>query len=236
MEAAALLTLARRTAGLSQSELARRLGRPRSTIARWEAGDMQPPFAAVDEAVAACGLALSVRLNAADDSYLGHIARMRAMAPLERVRHLAGAGLADRLIELATLDVDGVLFGDAAGVLAGWPLRIPTGAPIELCVEHAPPPLADLGVHTDARPPGTRGLRDLRRDRERIDVAPDRALSIASPLDLLRIESARGGHVQVGALEALLEHRRRWPAGPPPQRQYTDAEAAEAIQVWLTRT
>jgi hypothetical protein len=39
--------------------------------------------------------------------------------------------------------------------------------------------------------------------------------------------------VQAGALEALLEYRRRWPAGPPPRREYNDDEARTSIDAWL---
>nr|MBA2717004.1 hypothetical protein [Propionibacteriales bacterium] len=55
---------------------------------------------------------------------------------------------------------------------------------------------------------------------------------IASPLDLLRVEQARGRRVQTGALLAVLEHRRRFPNGPPAQRAYTEQQASEAVEAW----
>ena len=70
MGARDLLLLARRTAGLTQAELAQRLARPRSTIARWELGEMQPAYDAVVHAIAACGLEATVALASADSSYL----------------------------------------------------------------------------------------------------------------------------------------------------------------------
>ncbi|MDQ6745192.1 MAG: helix-turn-helix domain-containing protein [Actinomycetota bacterium] len=41
-----VLVAARRTAGLTQAQLGERLGRSRSTVARWELGEMEPSYAA----------------------------------------------------------------------------------------------------------------------------------------------------------------------------------------------
>ncbi|HEY5431509.1 MAG TPA: helix-turn-helix transcriptional regulator [Solirubrobacteraceae bacterium] len=233
-----ILILARRTAGLSQKQLADRLGRPQSTIARWELGEMEPSYAAVTTAVDACGLSASVNLATRDWSYLHDVREILRLKPPERLRKLGGEARVVAARRLAAHNGDGVLFGDVAAALSGWPLSLPYVGPFELCgseaVSHA---LVDVDVDVEVveRPPGTRGLSDLQRDRERVAIGDGLRLWVASPLDLLRIERARLRYVEAGALEALVEHRRRWPAGPPPPREYTDQEAAEAIEKWLSR-
>lgn len=233
--AADLVVLARRTAGLSQAELAHRLGRPRSTIARWELGEMEPSYAAVTQALRACELAAVVELAAPDDSYLGQVGELLRLSPIERVRRLAGPVHVEQLGRLAAANIDGVLFGDVAAVLAGWPLSLPSSSRLELCAHpHAAAVrVPEVELTIDACPPGTRGLRDLRRDRERVVLEHGQGVWIASPLDLLRIEQARGHRVQAGALLAVLEHRRRFPNGPTAQRAYTEQQASEAVEAWL---
>lgn len=232
--AADVILLARRSAGVSQLELARRIGRSTSTVARWEAGRMEPAYAAVAACVAACGFSARVELFNPDSSYQSHVSDMRALAPLQRVRHLAGDQAAERLLALAAARFEGVLIGDIAAALAGWPLRIPADAPLELCADHRFD--ADvLEVLVDERPAGTRGLKDLRAHAELVALDEHRSVLAASPIDLLRIERARGHLVQVEGLLAVLEHRRRWPDGPPAPRQWTDHDAREAADAWFNR-
>ena len=57
---------ARRRGGLSQAELARRLGTTRSAVCRWESGGADPAFGNVDRVVRACGLALADVLSEPD--------------------------------------------------------------------------------------------------------------------------------------------------------------------------
>ncbi len=160
---------------------------------------------------------------------------MRALLPLECLRQLGGEALAERLLGLSEASVDGVLFGDVAGVLCGWPLRVPTSARVELCAESQLGVPEELDVSVVALPAGTRGLSDLQRDVELIELVEGARVSIASPLDQLRIERARGEHRKVAALAAVLEHRRRWPQGPSARREYTSEQAGAAIEAWLTR-
>jgi transcriptional regulator with XRE-family HTH domain len=68
MKAGDLVKEARRRAGLSQHELAERLGTTQSAIARLERGGTEPSFHRVNEAVRACGLELLPQLLAIDDS------------------------------------------------------------------------------------------------------------------------------------------------------------------------
>jgi transcriptional regulator with XRE-family HTH domain len=232
-----LLLLARRTAGLSQAELAQRLGRPRSTIARWELGEMAPAYDAVMEAIAACGLATTVTLANADSSYLHDVGGRLRLTPIERLRRLASERHVDIVQQLAERDADAIVIGDSAAALHGWPLLLDPAGDIEVCATvAAAEAVRDLDrVTLVEQPPGTRGYTDLRRDCELVEV-PGGRVRVASPLDLLRIERARNHVVQAGAIEAVLEHRRRWPNGPPAPRQYTEQEANAAIEAWLTTT
>ncbi len=82
-----LLREARLRAGLSQAELARRAGRPISSIGRWERGEVLPSLETLRELVRACGLELTFGLAAADseahDAAL--IERALRRTPVERV-------------------------------------------------------------------------------------------------------------------------------------------------------
>ena len=82
--------------------------------------------------------------------------------------------------------------------------------------------------------PGVHGYADLRRDRRTVELGERQTIYVASPLDLLRIEDARGRPV-LTALQALLDYQRRWPNGPPERRSYTDQQAHQAIEAWLNR-
>jgi transcriptional regulator with XRE-family HTH domain len=68
MRGGTLIREARRRAGLTQRELAARLGTTQSAIARLERGGTEPSFDRVVEAVRACGFELVPRLVPADDS------------------------------------------------------------------------------------------------------------------------------------------------------------------------
>jgi len=58
--AGSLITDARRRAGLSQSELARRAGMPRSVVNAYERGKREPGAAAVDQLLEAAGMRLEL--------------------------------------------------------------------------------------------------------------------------------------------------------------------------------
>jgi transcriptional regulator with XRE-family HTH domain len=232
-----ILLLARRTAGLSQAELAERLGRPRSTIARWELGEMTPAYDAVMDAIAACGLSAAVALANADSSYLHDVGSRLRLTPIERLRRLATQRHVDIVNQLAEREADAILIGDVAAALHGSPLRLDPDVDVEVCAAtSATAAIRCLDrVKFIEHPPATRGYADLRRDCETLEIPAGR-IRVASPLDLLRIERARHHFVQAGAIEAVLEHRRRWPDGPPPRRHYTEHEANAAIEAWLTST
>jgi transcriptional regulator with XRE-family HTH domain len=82
-----LMREARLRAGLTQTELASRLGKAQSEIGRWERGVVTPSLETLRVVVRACGLDLSLGLYRADDSMLSLIDQMLAMTPAERYRH-----------------------------------------------------------------------------------------------------------------------------------------------------
>jgi transcriptional regulator with XRE-family HTH domain len=139
---ASLIVEARRRAGLSQRELALRLGKGQAEIARWERGHVVPSLERLRDVVAACGLELTVGLTAADDSYVEPITAALALHAGERLaRSLAAADRARRARALATrapapsaLDVTGVLqaLADAnvTYVLAGEIAELMHGSPL----------------------------------------------------------------------------------------------------------
>src|SRR5688572_12153191 len=68
MRATHIVREARRRAGLSQAELASRVGTTQSAVARLESGKRAPSFERIVELVRACGFDLRVRLVPLDDS------------------------------------------------------------------------------------------------------------------------------------------------------------------------
>jgi transcriptional regulator with XRE-family HTH domain len=62
-----LIVQARRTAGLTQRELATRAGTTQSSIARWESGRSEPAFGTVVRLLRLCGFVLDVHLERYDD-------------------------------------------------------------------------------------------------------------------------------------------------------------------------
>lgn len=133
MLASDLIVEARRRAGLTQQQLADRIGRPQSTIARWERGVQVPSIDTTREIVRACGLELTVGLARFDDSYLPLTDRQLSLEPAERLASLRREGFDPFTImdALARAGVRYVLAGRAAGALHGSPLII---SPPELLV------------------------------------------------------------------------------------------------------
>jgi transcriptional regulator with XRE-family HTH domain len=68
MKAGTLIREARRRAGLTQAELAERLGTTQSAIARLERGGTEPSYERVAHVAKACGLELVPQLLPADDA------------------------------------------------------------------------------------------------------------------------------------------------------------------------
>jgi transcriptional regulator with XRE-family HTH domain len=221
MRSADLLVAGRRRAGLSQEQLAERLGRTQSTIARWESGYQHPPLESVVEALHACGLELTVGMARYDDSYESLIARQLLLDPVERVRRLArraaGFDPIGMLCELAK-DAQFVVIGKVAGAFNGWPITLgartlhvvpadsSVGAVEEAARQLGAEPAGEgedgsqrwalasgAELHVSAVPPGTRGYRDLARDAKSMLIAPEVSVQVASLIDLVRIAEASTG-------------------------------------------
>jgi transcriptional regulator with XRE-family HTH domain len=86
MDAGALIREARRRAGLTQAELAERLGTTQSAIARLERGGTEPSFERVVDAARACGLELVPQLLPADDADWSVASTNLLVDPETRVR------------------------------------------------------------------------------------------------------------------------------------------------------
>jgi transcriptional regulator with XRE-family HTH domain len=226
MSAGVLLVEARRRAGLSQAEVARRISRKQSTVARWERGFMEPGFDAVIEALRACGFEPDLTLSRYDGSYVTLIEQQLGRTPSKRLEALMVGGSDPKQIlrVVREQNVRFLLVGSAAGALRGSPLMVTD----ELVLVPEPRPrnlirlrkaLGGLAEHTDAdlwvlrdgpgtvrvleRPPGTRGYADLVRDAEPVNLDTDLAVMVASPIDLLRIAEAHTNARERAAAPAL---------------------------------
>lgn len=62
MTSGQIIREARLKAGLTQAELAERLGRERAQIARWEIGGQEPSFENLRSVVEACGFVLKLQI------------------------------------------------------------------------------------------------------------------------------------------------------------------------------
>lgn len=85
-----LLREARRRAGISQVELARRAGKPTSVVGRWERNEVAPSFETLREMIRACGFDLRFSLDEVDDSHDAGIDEALRLTPAERLARLEG--------------------------------------------------------------------------------------------------------------------------------------------------
>lgn len=88
MKGGHLIKEARKRAGLSQRELARRLSTSQSVIARWESGARSPTMETVTRALKACGLELQVALAPRDEQDIAMAAQNVGLTPAQRVELL----------------------------------------------------------------------------------------------------------------------------------------------------
>jgi len=244
--------MSRRRAGLSQRQLAERLGLRQATIARWERGDRGVTLDDVELVARACGLRLDAHLLAEDRSWWPQIAMQLELDPLDRLRRLTPArspDLATGVEAMAAAGAYGVLVGEVAGAVQGWPLVLGGGG-MEVCsyVDDGAPVFAKLGRRVGRHryelpggarlrvvdvPPGTHGFEDLRRGADLIST-PAGVVRVASVVDLLRIADAsrsKSAYREALAYQAVLdvvEARRR------PRRQ-DDRSPAEKIDATLRR-
>jgi transcriptional regulator with XRE-family HTH domain len=92
MTGAQIIRAARVKAGLTQAELAERLGRDRAQIARWETGGQEPSFENLRAAVEACGFVLKLEIaeRENDQALDSELEASLLEGPPERVRGLLG--------------------------------------------------------------------------------------------------------------------------------------------------
>ena len=83
---ASVIRRARRRAGISQAELARRLATKQPVVARWESGARTPSLETVARAVEACGLALDVAIVERDEGEEALLREWQRLSPAQRVR------------------------------------------------------------------------------------------------------------------------------------------------------
>ena len=95
MSISSLVKEARRRAGLTQAELARRAGVPKSTVGRVESGTRVPSSEMVERLVRAAGLNVTVSLSEPDPGTDSMFERTLRRSPAER---LADATRAARFV------------------------------------------------------------------------------------------------------------------------------------------
>jgi transcriptional regulator with XRE-family HTH domain len=79
-----LIKEARLRAGMTQVELAARLGKAQSAIARWERDEVSPSLETTRDIIRACGLELTFFISRFDDSNVTIIDEHLRMTPAQR--------------------------------------------------------------------------------------------------------------------------------------------------------
>jgi len=87
---AQIIREARLRAGLTQTELAARLGRDRAQVARWETGGQEPSFENLRAVVEACGFVLKLEIaeREEDPALDAQLEASVRQAPQQRVQAL----------------------------------------------------------------------------------------------------------------------------------------------------
>jgi transcriptional regulator with XRE-family HTH domain len=98
LDAGALIREARTIAGLSQTELAERLGTAQSVISRWERGLDAPRIDTLGRILQECGFEADLHFRRHDDVDRTQIRAQLALAPAER---LASSEAVSELVGLA---------------------------------------------------------------------------------------------------------------------------------------
>src|SRR6266536_815741 len=88
MRGAEVIREARTRAGLTQDELEKISGRPRSLIARWEQGSVSPSIDNFLEIIEVCGFELPLVLVERDSTLDGRLDKNRQLSPERRARRL----------------------------------------------------------------------------------------------------------------------------------------------------
>jgi transcriptional regulator with XRE-family HTH domain len=88
MLSATLLREARLRAGLTQAQLAEKVGTAQSAVARWETGRTRPSLETLVDLIRACGFELQVGLGESDVDMTTLIERNLALTPEQRLSQL----------------------------------------------------------------------------------------------------------------------------------------------------
>lgn len=88
MNTARLLRAARLEAGLSQRELADRVGTRQSAIARWESGRVSPRVDTLERLLGECGFETRLELERSDPQERRQLLERLRWSPRERLRYL----------------------------------------------------------------------------------------------------------------------------------------------------
>ena len=245
--------MARRRAGLTQRQLAERLGLRQATIARWERGDRGVSVDDVELVAHACGLQLDAHLLVEDRSWWPQIAMQLELDPLERVRRLTPPGAPDIAAGLSELAAAGVFRarhrrGRWGAAWLAARTRIVDDRAVWVCRRRGLSPPTD-GCSADperqahpVQPSQRRRRRGARRHGGEADLARNRvafetpagSLDAAGLIDLLRIadaSDARTARRDSLALQAVLDvQREREAAGASDNRA-----AGERLAEWLSQ-
>lgn len=120
MNAARALRFARRRAGLTQTELARRAGVPVSVVNRIERGGVTPRVDTLQRILQAAGATLTIEARKGSQVERGPIRDLLRTPPRGRL----GAAHIEALDELCRRRVRFVVIGNAAARLHGAPIRV----------------------------------------------------------------------------------------------------------------
>lgn len=250
MRARDVIVIARRRAGLTQQDLARRLEVPQATVARWESGASEAKFETVQKAVAACGLELTLGFaNADKGSWTSLIYDQLELAPAERVRDLAH----DRFDRVAVLQSFGrsglraIVVGEVAGALHGWPLLLSQRGGLDVLVHRddlvrAQELVADMPERerirlVDALPGAAGGYADLTRNAVSMNV-DGVDVRVAALVDLVRVAHSENGRLNrhfARAFDETLRLTERLREFPRKRRKLTEQQAREEVERWLER-
>ena len=83
--AADLIRSARKEAGLSQTELAKRLGCKQSVVSRWETGVDEPRLSTLERVLRACGFSVALVVEPEDFVDRSQIRQQLAQTPDQRL-------------------------------------------------------------------------------------------------------------------------------------------------------
>lgn len=215
MNPARLLREARRRAGVSQSELARRTAMAQPAVARLEAGSRIPRVDTLETLLRACGQSLVVAPRMGTEVDREPIRALLDRGPADRI---AGSGLrAGRILQvLAARRVRLVVVGAAAERLQGSPV-IPDSVELILAgdatnrvrLERALERFRTWRLNPVGRmrwrfrpPPGAPPYQELERAADQMAVAGHR-VKVASVDDLISMRTALSGTVNRGRSHLL---------------------------------